>query len=207
MQLKRIRNDASCEKKLFEQEICELRQDAKLKPVLVKDPNSKEFMECIRKLSPYFFLSHSGPLFKKELLESIRGVAINQHAGWSPTYKGAATTEWALYHRNLDYVGSTVHITTTGADAGPILRRSHPCLVSSDTIESCFARVAALGTELMIEVVKGIISNKEILVYDQPVDVGKTYITSQLDRSALRAIYRDFSDNWLERELLRLSSF
>ena len=104
-------------------------------------------------------------------------------------------------------VGSTVHITTGSADAGPILRRSHPCLIDTDSPESCFAKVVALGTELMIEVVKDIISNKEVIVYDQPMTEGRTYLNSELGRNILKTVYRDFSTNWLKNELLRLRNF
>lgn len=198
---------ASYEKKLFGEEIKELKRYAKLSPIAVEDPGSKEFIEDVRKLNPYFFLSLGGPLYKKELLESIRGIAINQHAGWSPAFKGGNTIEWALYHRSLNYVGNTVHITTTGADAGPILRRSHTCLISEDTPETCFARTVALGIELLIEVVGEIISNKETVVYDQPINEGLTCLGSRLDGNILKAIYRDFSNSWLKKELLRIRSF
>lgn len=203
---KRRKQWAACERKLFQQETKELKQYARLEPVIVKNHNSKEFISSIKKLSPYFLLSLSGPLYQKQLLESIRGIAINQHAGWSPDYKGCNTIDWALYQRNLNCVGSTVHITTAAVDAGPILRRSHPCLVNSDTPESCYARVLALGTELTIEVVRDIISNKEVIVYDQPQDEGVTYLNWRLNKKILKAIYRDFSQGWLQEELLRLKS-
>ncbi|MFC1511035.1 formyltransferase family protein [Candidatus Margulisiibacteriota bacterium] len=195
------------EQKLFQQEIEELKSDTSLLPQAIKDPNSQEFIEQIKKLNPYFFLSAGGPLYKKELLASIRGVAINLHAGWSPVLKGSYTIEWALYHRNLHYVGSTVHLTTTGADAGPILRRSQPCLLSADTPETCFLRSVAVGTELVIEVVREIMADKGIMVYDQPPSFGLTYLRSQLTKDVLKAIYGDFSNNWLQNELSRTRNF
>jgi hypothetical protein len=197
----------ACEKKLFMEEITELRQIARLKPEIVNNPNSKEFVDTIRTLNPYFFLSLSGALYGKELLSNIRGISINQHAGWSPVLRGSGTFQWALYQRNLDYLGNTVHITTTGVDAGPILRRSQPCLIDNDTPESCLARVVALGTELMIEVVKDIQKNKEITIYDQPDDIGKTYLGSQMEWTIRKAIYRDFQHKWLQEELSRLRRF
>ncbi len=204
---RRGRRQLYLDKTFFGQELEELKLHAKLSPIVVDDPHSEEFVQRIKKLDPYFLLSVGGPLYSKKLLESVRGVPINQHAGYSPKYKGGNTVEWALYNRDLYGVGSTVHITTSGADAGPILRRSHPCLLDSDTPECCFVKVFKLGNELAIEVVKDIMLNKEIFVYDQPSDGGMTYLGSQLNKDILGAIYRDFSKKWLKKELVRLRTF
>jgi methionyl-tRNA formyltransferase len=182
---------------LFESELRGLRGSGVVRPTAIADPNSCDFVETVRELDPYFFLSLGGAIYRPELLACARGVAINQHAGWSPTFRGAKTIEWALYHRQLSCVGATVHITTADVDRGPILRRSQAALTPWDTPEACFARVVALGTELMCEVVRDIIESKEVVVYDQPLDRGVTYVTSQLDGEIEKAIDRDFSNGWL----------
>jgi methionyl-tRNA formyltransferase len=204
---KRRRRQLYWDKTFFEQEIEELRPYAKWGPTVIEDPHSEKFIQRIKELDPYFLLSAGGPLYSEKLLESVRGVAINQHAGYSPKYKGSNAVEWALYSRDLYGVGSTVHITTSGADAGPILRRSHPCLLDSDTPESCFVKVFKLGNELAVEVVKDIMLNEEILVYDQSAGSGITYLGAQLDKNILGTIYRDFSKKWLKKELARLKTF
>ena len=180
-----------------------------IKPIKInpKDVNETSFINEIKKLDPYFFLTLGGPLYKKSLLETISGVAINQHAGHSPKLKGSHTTEWALYHRSLNYVSNTVHITTTGADAGPILRRSNPCILLNDDINTIFVRVVALGTELMIEVVKEIIKNKNVRVFIQPRTVGRTYLGKEFKPYILRSLIRDFKANWLKDELNKLRDF
>jgi len=204
---RRRRSRAAFEKRMFALEIERLKAHATVQPRLVKDPNAEEFIAGVRTLNAYFLLTLGGPLYTKALLKSVRGVAINQHAGWSPVLKGSCTTEWGLYSRSLDRVGSTVHILTSGADAGPILRRSHPCLTEEDTPDMCFFRVVALGTELMIECVRKIIARKEITVCDPPAGGGRTYLTSQLSGDVLRSIHRDFADGWLARELARMRDF
>ena len=78
--------------------------------------------------------------------------------------------EWALYHRRLDCVGATVHVATADLDGGRRFRRAHAALTPWDTPEACFARVVALGTELLCETVQQIIDSKDIVVYDQPLD-------------------------------------
>lgn len=195
------------ERQLLEREIGALAQRASLRPIPVADPNAPEVVEQIRALDAYFLLTLGGPLYRQPLLESVRGVAINQHAGWSPDYKGCDTIEWALYNRNLDAVGSTVHLTTSGADAGPILRRSHACLVPGEPPEAHFVRVVALGTELMVEVVRDIISDKRITIARQPPVAGRTYVATDMTGPVLDGIERDFERAWCAEELARLRHF
>ena len=199
---------AGAEQALFGQEVAELEPSAVRQPVPIhpKDVNNPAFVQEIEALSPYFFLTLGGPLYKKPLLDAVRGVAINQHAGHSPDLRGSNTTEWALYHRNLDYVSATVHITTSGADAGPILRRSNPCLLPTDSVNTIFARVVALGTELMIESVQEIIADKNVVTFPQTPRTGKTYLSKQFP-DIIESIMRDFRNSWLQKALEQQRQF
>ena len=194
---------AASEEKLFAQEVATLKDTSKLKPIKIhpNDVHSNEFINEIKKLDPYFFLTLSGPLYRKPLLETIRGAAINQHAGHSPLLKGSNTIHWALYHRELSHVSSTVHITTTGADAGQILKRSNPCMFPDDDVETVFLRTVALGTELMIESVREIMENKRVMVFQQPKGMGKTYLNKAYNLNIAKAIIRDFNAGWLRTTL------
>jgi len=192
----------AAEQALFGQEVEELEFSVVRQPVTInpKDVNSPAFVQEIEALSPYFFLTLGGPLYRKPLLDAVRGVAINQHAGHSPDLRGSNTTEWALYHRNLDHVSATVHLTISGADAGPILRRSNPCLFPTDDVNTVFARVVALGTELMIESVQEIIADKNVTAFPQPLRTGKTYLSKQLP-DIIEPITRDFRNGWLRKAI------
>jgi methionyl-tRNA formyltransferase len=197
------------EEELFLKEINRIKKYAHLSPIKVhpNEINSEIFISKINNINPYFFLTLGGQLYKKPLLNSIRGVALNQHAGHSPDLKGAFTIEWALYKRSLNYVSNTVHITTTGADAGPILRRSNPCIFYKDNIHTIFARSVALGTELMIEVVNDIISKKNIIAYKQPRNSGITYLYKEFSSNVKLSLVRDFKTNWLSKELEQQRNF
>ncbi len=200
---------ADAEAKLWGQEVDELRRTSNLKPIKIHpdDVHSEGFINEIKKLNPYFFLTLSGPLYRKPLLDSIRGAAINQHAGHSPLLKGSNTIHWALYHRELNHVSSTVHITTTGADSGQILRRSNPCMFPNDNVETVFLRTVALGTELMIESVQEIMADKKVMVFNQPKSVGKTYLNKVYNLPIAKAVVKDFNDGWLRGEINSQRSF
>lgn len=193
---------------IFGAAIDSLKQFALTPPIRIHPTEvaTTAFLARLETLNPYFFLTLGGPLYKKPVLDTVRGVAINQHAGHSPLLRGSNTTQWALYHRQLDHVSATVHITTTGADAGPILRRSSPCLFPTDSVNHVFARVVALGTELMIESVREIIADKGVTVFPQPPGSGRTYLSQELG-AILPAIQRDFAAGWLPAELQRQRQF
>ena len=197
------------EERLFAEEVARIREKVDRTPVRIhpSDVHSQWFLEEIGRLDPYFFLTLSGPLYRKPLLESIRGAAINQHAGHSPLYKGSNTIHWALYHRDLGHVGSTVHLTGTGADDGAILRRSHPTLFPDDDVHTVFLRTVALGTELMIESVREIMADKHVRIFRQPEGVGRTYLNREYNLPVMKAIFRDFRSGWLPTELNRRREF
>lgn len=193
---------AAEERRLFGAEIAAMEATCPLKAVRIhpSDVHAPAFVDRVKAHDPYFFLTLSGPLYRAPLLDTIRGAAINQHAGYSPLYKGSNTIHWALYHRELRYVANTVHLTTTGADAGGILRRSTPCVFPDDGIETLFLRSVALGTELMIESVEAIIRDKKVRVFKQPPFEGKTYLNGAYNLRIAKSILKDFRAGWLRAE-------
>jgi hypothetical protein len=208
--LRRMRRPLSqdeVERRLFGDEVRWLRKTAHLEPIRVENPNAPEVVKLVKSMDPYLILTLGGPLYTKPLLDTVIGLALNQHDGWCPEYKGSGTVYWALYHRDISCVANTVHILTSGADAGPIVRRSTACLVEEDTYETCFARSVALGTELMCEVVGEVIRSESLTVYDQPDSQGFTYLSSHLNDRVTCAVDRDLREGLLSVELSRLRHF
>ena len=195
------------EGRLFGAEVARLRTISTVAPTPVVDPNANEVLELIDSVQPYFILTLGGPIYGPRLIELARGVALNQHDGWCPDYKGAKTVLWALYYRDLLRLGNTIHLLTSGMDAGPIVRRSTACVVPTDTPESCFVRSVALGTELMCEVVSDIKQTEQVTVFDQPPEAGSTFLSRQMTDGIKEHIQRDHSAGWLRSELERLRQF
>ena len=201
------RSQSEVEEQLFGSEVSVLRRTAHLMPQAVRNPNAPEIVKEIKLLDPYLILTLGGAIYRKELLDCARGLALNQHDGWCPEYKGAETVDWALYHRDIPRIGNTIHILTSGMDAGPIVRRSTACVVDDDTRASCFARVVALGTELMCEVVAEITQADTLTVYDQPEGEGFTYLVAHRKEKILQSIDQDLEAGFLTNELSRLREF
>jgi folate-dependent phosphoribosylglycinamide formyltransferase PurN len=203
----RARNMALAQQRLFSTEVEELRRSAKLTPAPVAATDDPGFIEAVRALNPCLVLLSGGALLPRQLLESIRGPAITLQTGWSPRYMGSTAFERALYHRDLNGIGATVHLMTSAGELGPIIRRSHACLVPWEGPEACLSRVIALGTELMCEVAQEIIHGRELVVYELPVEPPISPPAATLDDRMLGMIYSDFSRGWLETALRQARQF
>ena len=191
------------EKKILSLELSRLYKSSFLSPINISsnDVNSINFLNEIKILDPYFFVVLGGPIISKKIINSVRGFCINQHAGHSPDFKGSSTTDWALYHRDLSKVSSTVHLMGSAADTGSIIRRSQPCLRKDDKISDVFIRVVVLGTELLIESIHDIIKDNSISYYDQNKTFGRTYLASEMNSKKRMSIKKDFRNDWLKHEL------
>ena len=205
--LRRTTPQGPVEQRLFGDEIERLRKAAYVAPTIVQNPNSIEVIASIKALDPYFILTLGGSMYSKALCCSARGLALNQHDGWCPEYRGSNTVYWALYHRDLPKVSNTIHILTDGMDSGPILRRSSACLAVDDTPESCFARSVALGTELMCETVRELIQTKRARICGQPQLSGYTYIFQHMTDDVMRTVETDLQRGLIRNDIARRTKF
>ena len=195
------------EKDIFEFEINFLKQycNVEKQKISYNDLNSLKLFEEISSHDAYFLLSLGGPLIPKKIINSVKGFAINQHSGNSPKYKGSKTILWALFHRDIQSLSSTVHLTTSSADSGPIFRRANVCLHPDDKPQHIFFKSVALGTELMIEVVEEIMKNKKVKAYDQSKNAGTTYLSKDFKNDFLLSVIKDFKSGILKK-LMKFTS-
>lgn len=189
-------------------ELAWLQSSKNLEPIKINrnQLNTYSFRDELKSKDPFFLLILGGPLYKDFITKVPRGITINQHAGHSPEYKGGNTTHWAIYHRDILKISNTIHIATTGADSGAIIRRSNPCIFPEDNEDTIFERTVILGTELLIEVVKDLMNGNSISIFSQPKFSGNTYRYHDYDEIRPYSRY-DIKKGWLNKELNRLRKF
>lgn len=199
---------ATSDSHVFQKEVRFLERFKQLEPIKISPEElySEATFEKIKSVGPAILCTLGGPLYKKSLLD-LFVTCINQHAGHSPEYKGGHTTDWALYQRNLNLLGSTVHVTDSGADSGAILRRSLTCVFPGDNPATLFYKTVALGTDLMIEVLEDLYAQKDVPLFKQSENSGKTYLSNDLTDLVKSRIAADFEDGWIDAELKRLKTF
>ncbi|NCA21623.1 MAG: hypothetical protein EBS86_10860, partial [Crocinitomicaceae bacterium] len=71
----------------------------------------------------------------------VPGKIINLHLGLSPFYRGSATLFWPFVNRELEYLGTTIHLATSKVDAGEILARIYSDLRAGDAYYDITSRL------------------------------------------------------------------
>lgn len=199
-------NARAVEAEMFGREVEALRQGANIHPVAVDSLHDPATLERLEAVNPYFIIASGGPPPGRELCARARGLALSQHAGFSPDLRGAFATETALYHRQIGWVGNTVHVMDTYPGAGAILRRSTATLHPDDTLTHCFLAVFALGNKLMLEVLHAALVADALPAFAQP-DSGQTMIERDFNTIKRDAIRRDLAQGWLGDALRMVQDF
>lgn len=82
-------------------------------------------------------------ILKSSWLHAFSSTVVNLHLGLSPYYRGSATLFWPFVFRELQYLGTTIHLASKKVDAGAILHRITARLLPGDdyyTITNRFIR-------------------------------------------------------------------
>lgn len=82
--------------------------------------------------------------------------AINVHTGLSPYYRGGQSAFWALYCREPQYIGATVHYLSPGIDSGDIIHSGRCDLSPDDTLATIECKLCLLGTDLLVAALREI---------------------------------------------------
>jgi hypothetical protein len=191
---------AQAEQRLLVQEIGALRRRSTIRPLELGDSSAGGLEEALRAANAGLVAATSPGLIPPELARRWSGPIVMVYPGWTPASRGEAPVEAALYRRDLQQLGATVHLLTGKGEPGPILRRSHPCLVPWDSPASCHHRVLALGAELLSEVAREFLDRGEVVAYDAPAG-GEGARLAPLDGALLAMLEADHRLGWLAAAL------
>jgi len=80
---------------------------------------------------------------------------VNLHASLLPKYRGAAPIQWAIAHGET-ITGATTMRIDAGLDTGDILLQREISIAPEDTAETLAPRLAAIGSDLTVETLRGL---------------------------------------------------
>ena len=80
-------------------------------------------------------------ILSRHWLDAFPGKIVNLHLGLSPFYRGSATLFWPFVNRELEHLGTTIHLATPKVDAGEILVRIHSDLRVGETYYDITSRL------------------------------------------------------------------
>ncbi|WP_300458595.1 formyl transferase [Desulfobacula sp.] len=113
--------------------------------------NHSDVLEIADRLQPDVIAVFGTSLIKGELLNRGRLGIVNLHGGLSPFYRGADCTFWALYNREPDQVGCTLHFIDPGIDTGNLIAHVCPEVKEEDDELTLFWRAIWESAEVYAE--------------------------------------------------------
>lgn len=112
--------------------------------------NGPELEAELRRGRPDLLVVHGAPLLHERIFGVPAFGTINVHYGIAPKYRGTSTLFWALYRRDFEHVGVTVHRVTSDLDGGPVLGHALPNLHPDDDEAAVLASSARVAAELVV---------------------------------------------------------
>lgn len=96
----------------------------KVKVYNVKNINSKRSNNLIKKISPDITIISGAPKLKINTINTIKKLCVNVHLGFVSKYRGLDSNLWAIYHRDYNNIGITLHKIENKLDSGEIYLQS-----------------------------------------------------------------------------------
>ena len=144
------------------------------------------------------FIVFGSSYIKGDLCKELVGKkAINIHMGVSPYYRGSSCNFWAIYDKNPEMVGATIHYLSEGLDSGDILFNVFPKSEKVDSFILGMKSVSAAQDALIEKIMNGEIlkmipikSNKQLEIrcgryVDFTDEVAMNYLNNELTKEEI----------------------
>lgn len=142
----------------------------------VEDINSEENVALLKRLSPDLIMIWRSPILRRPILETAKTV-INFHMGLSPYYGGSVANQFAVFKRDKEHIGSTIHYVAKEVDRGDIILQ-----IPADTTKppkEMFTELNDTTLERYIDIAARILQGEEIPGRSQNGARGEYYFLDQ----------------------------
>jgi methionyl-tRNA formyltransferase len=116
--------------------------------------NHPDVVALAKALEPDLIAVFGTSLIRGELLRLGRLGMVNLHGGLSPEYRGADCTFWALYNREPQKAGCTLHWIDAGIDTGRLIAHVSPRVLPDDDELRLFWRGVQASAEVYGELMR-----------------------------------------------------
>jgi methionyl-tRNA formyltransferase len=116
--------------------------------------NHPDVLQLANKLKPDLIAVFGTSLIKGDLLQKGRLGIVNLHGGLSPAYRGADCTFWALYNKEPEKVGCTLHFIDAGIDTGRLIAHISPEVCPDDNELTLFWRSVKESAKVYAELMQ-----------------------------------------------------
>jgi len=139
-------------------------------------------------------------------LEAFKNKIVNLHLGLSPFYRGSATLFWPFVNRELQYLGTTIHLATTKVDAGSIITRIDADLRPNENYYAITSRLIRDSIDRFPSTAFDYLTGK-LAAKPQEAIAGKLYRKKDFSKEALVAALAYVGEGLSPSELNRIEAF
>jgi len=126
----------------------------------VNQPGMKAYLESLK---PDLIWVYGTGRIQPHIIEIPKWGMVNLHGGISQKYRGLDSTLWALYNKDFDSIGLTIHYVAPELDTGDILTQRKMDIHSSDEIFHFRYRMTLMATEYSLFLLHKFQQNRESL--------------------------------------------
>ncbi|HZP85998.1 MAG TPA: formyl transferase [Burkholderiales bacterium] len=145
--------------------------------VQVNTVNDPVVVDLAERHNPDLIAVFGTSLIRGPLLDMGRHGMLNLHGGLSPHYRGADCTFWALYNREPQRIGCTIHFIDRGIDTGRLIAHVCPEIGPADDELSLFWRGVRDAADVYAEAILRLGSGESLGV--QQNEKGSLYQVKQ----------------------------
>lgn len=149
--------------------------DNNVKIYYVADVNDQRVIDMIGECVPDIIAVFGTSMLREPFLRNVKQRIINVHTGLSPYYRGGQAAFWALYNREPEYIGVTVHYISKGIDSGDIIIQGRPDINSADNLCAIECKLAITAARLLSKAISLIERNADKRV--KQVSKGKLFLS------------------------------
>jgi len=114
--------------------------------------NDPKVVEMLVDAKPDLTIIMATSILKCEVLEAASTI-INVHGGFLPYYRGNHCFFFALYNREFDKIGSTIHFVNAGIDTGDIIEAVVPPIKVTDNAEQLYSRAEKMAIHRLVDLI------------------------------------------------------
>jgi methionyl-tRNA formyltransferase len=152
--------------------------------------NNPIYVEQMRQLQPDVIAICGTSIIKDQIINLPAHGVLNLHTGLPQKYRGVSTNPWAIYNKEPEYIGSTVHFVDPGVDTGNIIYQGRPHINYEDDPETLNVKAVKLGTKMMIQAIKDIEAGT-IQRFNQ-MQKGQLYLEKTFNAEILKKIWDNY---------------
>lgn len=164
--------------------------------------NHPDVVQLANELKPDLIAVFGTSLIRGELLQQDRLGIVNLHGGLSPEYRGADCTFWALYNKEPEKVGCTLHFIDQGIDTGRLIAHVSPEVRPDDNELLLFWRSVKESASVYAELMQRLAYGESPGVPQH--DKGCLYQVKQRGLSHERKVERMLAEGLLHNQELGL---